>query len=109
MGKNHTGVLRTLGAWAITIGLLNGINPASASGMSTPVGFNVNETGAANLNIPIEIPPGTAGIAPSLSLNYTSQGGNGLLGMGWSLGGLSAIYRCGRRAWGQPLHLTSIK
>lgn len=32
---------------------------------------------------------------PKLSLNYNSQGGNGLLGMGWSIGGLSVIHHCG--------------
>ncbi len=31
---------------------------------------------------------------PALSLTYSSQAGNGLVGMGWSINGLSAITRC---------------
>ena len=68
---------------------------------ATPGSFNVSESGAANYSIPIAMPPSTAGMAPQLSLNYSSQGGNGLLGMGWSLGGLSAWNAaCHRNACG---------
>lgn len=59
-----------------------------------PGKFDVTPEGSASFSIPISIPPGTAGMVPFLSINYMSGGGNGPLGMGWSLGGLSAITRC---------------
>ena len=36
--------------------------------------------------IPIETKPGHAGLAPALSLNYSTHAGSGTAGVGWSLG-----------------------
>ncbi|UTW45819.1 VCBS repeat-containing protein [bacterium SCSIO 12696] len=55
--------------------------------------FRVDESGSATYSIPIATAAGTAGVAPQLSLNYSSQGGNGLVGLGWNIGGLSGITR----------------
>jgi len=59
--------------------------------------FEVSPTGAAIYNIPVQLPPATAGFGPQLSITYNSQAGvNGILGVGWNLAGLSSISRCGK-------------
>ena len=60
----------------------------------TPGEFSVDQSGGANYQMPIAVPPGTAGMEPSLSLSYSSNTGNGVLGVGWTLGGLSVVTRC---------------
>jgi len=69
---------------------------ASANSLAVgtlPGKFHVSSTGAANYRIPISVPPGTGGMAPKLSIVYNSQQKNGLLGMGFSLQGLTEITR----------------
>ena len=61
-----------------------------------PGTLSVDPTGAASYRIPIAVPPGTAGVEPSLSLSYSSSAGAGVAGLGWSLDGLSSIDRCRR-------------
>ncbi|MEC4727548.1 FG-GAP-like repeat-containing protein, partial [Shewanella sp. D64] len=51
--------------------------------------------GQASYQIPIDLPPGRGGIQPRVALSYSSQGGNGIAGVGWSLNAGSAISRCG--------------
>ncbi|MBS1968996.1 MAG: VCBS repeat-containing protein [Bdellovibrionales bacterium] len=56
--------------------------------------YTSNQMGAASYSVPLEIPKGAGGFQPSLVLSYSSQGINGLMGMGWSISGQSSISRC---------------
>ncbi len=87
--------------WLLAACLLAGLgNTAQAQDtISDQVGatagqFRVDESGAATYSIPILAVPGTAGVTPQVALSYSSQGGDGPVGRGWSISGLSAIARC---------------
>ncbi|HSG89737.1 MAG TPA: FG-GAP-like repeat-containing protein, partial [Pseudomonadales bacterium] len=47
-------------------------------------------------SIPLELPSGTNGLAPRLSLEYRHRMTGGALGVGWAIGGASVIARCPR-------------
>lgn len=67
--------------------------PITAHGNST-VAATVSATGAGTIDIPIWVPPGIGNLKPEVGLHYDSHGGNGFLGAGWALSGLSGITRC---------------
>lgn len=77
----------------------NQITVPSADTVSDSVGaiaagFDVTASGSASYSIPLLTPTGTAGLGPNLSLSYSSGAGNGIVGLGWSMSGVSTISRC---------------
>lgn len=55
--------------------------------------FDITPLGQVSYNIPIKVPGGTGGVAPTLSIVYNSSSRDGLLGVGFDLAGLSIINR----------------
>ena len=58
--------------------------------------FSVSNSGSAQYVIPIPEAPGTNGMTPNLNVRYDSTSGNGTMGIGWYLSGLSEISRCAK-------------
>jgi Salmonella virulence plasmid 65kDa B protein len=58
--------------------------------------FAVGQSGGASYSVPITVPHGIADLQPTLSLDYSSQAGPGLAGLGWNLSGIASITRCPR-------------
>lgn len=56
-------------------------------------GSNARAQSMFNHSIPIKLPKGANGMQPEITLVYDPAAGNGLVGVGWQLGGLSAITR----------------
>lgn len=61
---------------------------------ATPATADVTQNGSAAYTISIQLPKGTAGLTPELSLTYSSGSSNGLVGVGWNIAGLGIITRC---------------
>lgn len=80
------------------IGNVGAIPPLTIEGMYQPVGalkgsFSVGGDGSSTYSIPIDLPKGTAGMEPKISLSYSSSGGNGVAGLGWGINGFQKITR----------------
>jgi RHS repeat-associated protein len=76
------------------------VEPTYNMDSNSPVGSLTGKAGVsggqASYSIPIMLPPGRANMQPEISVNYSSQGANGPLGMGFSLSTGGAISRCAK-------------
>jgi hypothetical protein len=84
--------------WAIPLVWLSALLVVPATGQAavgrTAGVAEVSASGEARYSIPIFAPPGTHGMTPQLAFVYGSRGGGTLMGAGWTIAGLSSIYRC---------------
>lgn len=71
-------------------------SPAAAPMGATAGQYATSGRGTATYTIPIDVPPGRAGVAPAIALRYSSEMDAGLAGLGWSISGLSAITVCNK-------------
>ncbi len=71
------------------------IAPADSDGY-LPSSWAVTPKGEFTFTLPMAVPPGRAGMAPAISLDYASGSGSGIAGLGWSVSGFSTITRGGR-------------
>ena len=68
------------------------VNTSYAVG-EIPITSSVTQMGAVTYTVPIEVYPGINGMHPELALVYNSMAGNGYMGVGWNVAGLSSITR----------------
>lgn len=86
--------LGTLAVWAQTAVPIAPPNLSGSVAGSLSGQAGVSGGGAATYSVALTLPPGTAGVSPTLSLDYSSQSGMSSMGFGWRLDGLSQITRC---------------
>lgn len=76
---------------AVGAALLSSLSQAQ---LHSAISHSVSPAGAATIKIPIDVAPGVVALQPNIAIAYSSQAGDGILGLGWSLTGMSFIARC---------------
>lgn len=67
--------------------------PGSIEGLASANFSPSLSSGSASYEIPIAVPPASAGFGPKLCLAYDSSGGVSEIGIGWRIGGIPKIRR----------------
>jgi RHS repeat-associated protein len=97
---SRTTRVRTFMGWIPRLGVLlmaiAAATPSLGAVGRTPGTASVTRDGKASYVIPIRPIPGAAGLAPELAIAYGSEEARGILGVGFSIAGLSAIVPCPR-------------
>lgn len=84
----------TLGSESPFSGNLPALEPGHESVGASSINLSIDQSGQANAIYPIFVGVGTAGVMPTVSLQYSSAGGDGHVGVGWSITGVTVINRC---------------
>ena len=81
--------------WSLISSLFVSVAYAQTESIGTLEGsVSVGPTGQAAYSVPVEVPPGIAGMQPKINISYNSLAQNGPLGVGWVISGFSSIVRC---------------
>jgi len=95
--KSFSDTLAVLANPAITLppALPNPVDESTATVVGAiPDNFSVGPMGNAIYTMPIATAPGSGGLVPDISIGYDSGASNGLLGVGWSISGISVLRKC---------------
>jgi RHS repeat-associated protein len=106
-GTNHVASTTTGSTFVVAVHDPGVMGVGAPLAGRTETSFDVSQTGEASYSIPIFAPPGTHGMTPSVSFDYSHRGGGTLLGAGWGLAGLSSITRCSK-TWAQDGEVTAV-
>jgi RHS repeat-associated protein len=84
---------RLVACWGIATVFAVNAYANDFAGVTVPGQLIVNDRGYSNYTIPLNFSPGSGGLTPALQLHYGGIGTMSYIGQGWSLTGISTIYR----------------